>query len=35
VLLRVETRKELLEDYKIADSLGGRLRGVLMAKMKE
>jgi hypothetical protein len=35
VLLRVENRKELLEDYKMADSLGGRLRGVLMEKVRE
>jgi len=35
VLLRVEIRKELLGDYKTADSLGGRLREVLMEKVKE
>ncbi len=35
VLLRVENRKELLGDYKMADSLGRRLRGVLMEKVKE
>jgi hypothetical protein len=35
VLLRVENRKELLGDYKMADSLGGRLREVLVEKVKE
>jgi hypothetical protein len=35
VLLRVENRKELLEDYKMADSLGRRLREVLMEKVKD
>jgi hypothetical protein len=35
VLLRVENRKELMQGYQIADSLGGRLRSALLSKVRE